>query len=88
MPARVRLPSVGAVGRLSIYSEICFKVSLLVGAGGDSAFNGRVIGQRPYVRLDLGYRGNHDHTRQREAFRIEAEGCHDAPAWSPPDGVG
>jgi hypothetical protein len=47
MPARVHLPTVGAVGRLSIFIWFDFKVSLLVGAGGDIAFNGRVIAPFP-----------------------------------------
>lgn len=54
MPARVRLPTVGAVDRLSIFAKFDFKVSLLVGAGGDSAFNGRVMGHPPYMAGDVG----------------------------------
>jgi hypothetical protein len=54
MPARVHLPTVGAVGRLSIFIWFDFKVSLLVGAGGDIAFNGRVTAQSTEPGLNLG----------------------------------
>ena len=44
----------GAVGRLSIFAKNDFKVSLLVGAGGDSAFNGRVMSHPPCMAGDVG----------------------------------
>jgi hypothetical protein len=86
MPARVRLPTVGAVDRLSIFAKFDFKVSLLVGAGGDSAFNRRGADSRTSKAGTRRYRGNHDSTLHGGTLQFHGEARHDTPLWSPPDG--